>query len=110
MVSAVGKALRANLPSPPPDQEHRDTDNRRRAHWHTYLVGPGRRERRLKWLLPIPVNVDDPDALPVTIKPVQPIRLPITYPLLVYAARLASNVMANALTFCIPSQIALGSG
>jgi hypothetical protein len=43
----------------------------RRAHWHTYLVGPGRSERRLKWLPPIPVNVDDPDALPVTIQPVQ---------------------------------------
>ena len=40
----------------------------------------------------------------------QRIRLPITYPSLVYAARLASNAMANALTFCIPSQIALGPG
>lgn len=40
----------------------------RRAHWHTYLVGPGRNERRLQWLPPIPVNVDDPDALPATIK------------------------------------------
>jgi len=44
----------------------------RRAHWHTYLVGPGRSERQLKWLPPILVNVEDPDALPATIKPVQP--------------------------------------
>ena len=31
----------------------------RRAHWHTFLAGPrdGERERRSKWLPPIPVNV-----------------------------------------------------
>lgn len=29
----------------------------RRAHWHTYLVGAGRRERRLKWSPPIQVNI-----------------------------------------------------
>ena len=28
----------------------------RRAHWHTYLVGPGRTERVLRWLPPIPVG------------------------------------------------------
>ena len=29
----------------------------RRAHWHTFLAGPGRTERRIKWLPPLPVNV-----------------------------------------------------
>jgi len=42
----------------------------RRAHWHTYLVGAGRSERRLKWLPPIPVNVDDPESLPAVIRQV----------------------------------------
>ncbi|QQR69097.1 MAG: hypothetical protein IPI58_09815 [Alphaproteobacteria bacterium] len=37
----------------------------RRAHWHTYLVGPGRTARCLRWLPPIAVNVDDvPDHAP----------------------------------------------
>lgn len=40
----------------------------RRAHWHTFLAGVGRSERRLKWLPPIPVNLDDAAALPATIR------------------------------------------
>jgi hypothetical protein len=28
----------------------------RQAHWHTYLVGPGRAERKLRWLHPMLVN------------------------------------------------------
>ncbi len=45
----------------------------RRAHWHTFLAGPenAERERRVKWLPPIPINVDDPDALPATVRPVE---------------------------------------
>jgi hypothetical protein len=43
----------------------------RRAHWHTYKVGVGRELTTLKWLPPIPVNLDDPDILPTTIKPVK---------------------------------------
>ncbi len=39
----------------------------RRAHWHTFRFGTGRTERRLKWLPPLPVNVDDLDALPAVI-------------------------------------------
>ena len=39
----------------------------RRAHWHTYRVGTGRTERRIKWLPPVPVNVDDLDALPAVV-------------------------------------------
>ena len=40
----------------------------RRAHWHTYRVGPGKADARLKWLPPILVNIADPEALPVTVR------------------------------------------
>jgi hypothetical protein len=40
----------------------------RRAHWHTFLAGAGRAERRLKWLPPIPVNLGDLGDLPATIR------------------------------------------
>lgn len=40
----------------------------RRAHWHTFLAGAGRTERRIKWLPPIPVNLDDAAGLPATIR------------------------------------------
>lgn len=45
----------------------------RRAHWHTYLVGPkaGPQERVLKWLPPIAVKVDDPDTLVPVIRAVE---------------------------------------
>jgi len=39
----------------------------RRAHWHTYRVGKCRSDRVLRWLPPIPVNVDDIDDLPATV-------------------------------------------
>jgi len=39
----------------------------RRSHWHTYRVGEGRSKSTLKWLPPIPVNMDDPNSLPTTI-------------------------------------------
>jgi hypothetical protein len=42
----------------------------RRAHWHTYKTGVGRSESILKWLSPIPVNIDDIDALPSTVRKV----------------------------------------
>jgi hypothetical protein len=39
----------------------------RRAHWHTFWVGPRsdpeRRSRQLRWLPPIPVNLDSEDEL-----------------------------------------------
>lgn len=43
----------------------------RRAHWHIFLAGAGRTERRLKWLPPIPVNVDDIGGLPSTVRPIK---------------------------------------
>lgn len=42
----------------------------RRAHWHTYRVGPGREKRVVKWLPTIQVNVEDVDALPAVVKKV----------------------------------------
>lgn len=45
----------------------------RRAHWGTYWTGPRSHEQTpvLRWLPPIPVNVDDIDALPATVHPVE---------------------------------------
>lgn len=43
----------------------------RRAHWHTYLSGTGRSQRRLKWMPPIPVNVENLEAMPATVRPVR---------------------------------------
>ncbi|MBI4484985.1 MAG: hypothetical protein HY655_03145 [Acidobacteria bacterium] len=45
----------------------------RRAHWATYWTGSRSREQTpvLRWLPPIPVNVDDIDALPATVHPVE---------------------------------------
>lgn len=43
----------------------------RRAHWHTFLAGTARTERRVRWLPPIPVNVDDIQTLPATVRRVQ---------------------------------------
>lgn len=54
----------------------------RRAHWHTIVSGKRKREdgseipaserqRALRWLPPIPVNVADFDSLPATVRPVK---------------------------------------
>ncbi len=44
----------------------------RRAHWHTFWTGPrsGEQTPILKWLPPIPINVDDPDELPAVVRDV----------------------------------------
>jgi len=51
----------------------------RGAHWHTYLLGPraprenaAPQRRELRWLPPIPVAIEDYDALPTVIRPVRP--------------------------------------
>jgi hypothetical protein len=44
----------------------------RRAHWHTYRVGKGRTEAVLRWLPPIPVNLEAGEALPAVVHPVKP--------------------------------------
>jgi hypothetical protein len=45
----------------------------RRAHWATYWTGPrsGEQTAVLRWLPPIPVNVDDVETLPATVHPVR---------------------------------------
>jgi hypothetical protein len=49
----------------------------RRAHWHGFWSGPRDPERaadrqfKLRWLPPIPVNLDDYDNLPATVHPVK---------------------------------------
>ncbi len=45
----------------------------RRAHWHSFWTGPRDGERKLtvKWLPPISVNLDDPDDLPTTLRPIK---------------------------------------
>ncbi|MBX3670961.1 MAG: hypothetical protein KF778_21395 [Rhodocyclaceae bacterium] len=48
----------------------------RRAHWHGFWTGstkvPSERKLDVRWLPPIPVRVDDLDALPATVRPVRP--------------------------------------
>lgn len=50
----------------------------RRAHFHAYWTGPrsAPQERRVKWLPPIPVNVNSSDALIPTLRNVVDTRLP----------------------------------
>lgn len=49
----------------------------RRAHWHSFWKGPKAAERaservkQVRWLPPIPVNVDETDDLPATVRPVK---------------------------------------
>lgn len=43
----------------------------RRAHPHTYWCGPGRQERRIKWLFPILVNAHGQDMAVTTVHPVK---------------------------------------
>jgi hypothetical protein len=69
----IGAALRraqaqAGAPSGEVGTHARPRAHIRRAHWHTYRVGAGRSDRRLKWLPPIPINVFDAELLPAVIK------------------------------------------
>lgn len=43
----------------------------RGAHLHTYLVGPGRQEIEMKWLDPIPVNMNCDDGATITKHPMK---------------------------------------
>lgn len=45
----------------------------RRAHWHLFWTGPrsGEQKAIVKWLPPIPVNVDNYDELPVVIRKIK---------------------------------------
>jgi hypothetical protein len=71
----IGAALRAatqRAESEPAGGTHASPrPHIRRAHWHSYRVGPGRAETILRWLAPIAVNVDDPGGLAATVRPVK---------------------------------------
>ena len=45
----------------------------RRAHWHSFWMGPVDGDRRLdvRWMPPIPVNLEDGEEFPATIRPVK---------------------------------------
>lgn len=62
---------RALHDSEPPTARSRPRAHVRRAHWHVFLAGPGRNERRIKWLAHMLVNVDRIDDLPSTVRPVE---------------------------------------
>lgn len=78
----VGRALRqaksqdtAQTTSDAKSQTHASPrPHIRRAHWHHFWTGPKaepeKRQLILKWLPPIPVNIDELDDLPITLRPV----------------------------------------
>lgn len=69
----IGAALRSAY-QVSETQNNNDSDRSRprahvrRAHWHTFLSGEGKKDRKLKWLPPIPINISDIDTMPATIK------------------------------------------
>ena len=73
----IGAALRrakAGDDDPPAtggNQRNRPRPHIRRAHWHTYRIGEGRTGRKVRWVAPVAVNVDDPEALPATVHRVE---------------------------------------
>ena len=78
----IGAALRKAQALQASELDHPDLSDKghasprahiRRAHWHTYLTGSGRARRILKWLPPIPVNIDDIEELPATVRHVKPL-------------------------------------
>lgn len=54
------------------DGHDRPRGHVRRAHWHTYRIGEGRAQRKLRWLPPIAVNLAIGADLPATIRRVGP--------------------------------------
>jgi hypothetical protein len=81
----VGQALRAGASTdaearsahndvPDASVRHRPRPHVRRAHWHTYWLGPrsrpDERHTELRWVPPIPVGTADPGELVPTLRPV----------------------------------------
>jgi hypothetical protein len=74
----LGAALRQALleyePGEPTGTHASPRPHIRRAHWHSFWVGkkdqPNARSVTLKWLPPIPVNVQDVDGLTTTVRDV----------------------------------------
>lgn len=73
----IGAALRAAYhaaeTSSDPAARHRPRPHVRRAHWHTFLSGPRAEARRrdVRWMPPIPVNVQSADDMPATVRRVR---------------------------------------
>lgn len=82
----MGAALRAAYHREQAEQDATPTGRRvrphvRRAHWHTFLSGPRLRDgerippadrrRYVRWVPPIPVNVESLDALPAAVRKVE---------------------------------------
>lgn len=79
----IGAALRAAYHREQIGQDSAPSGRRvrphvRRAHWHSYWLGPRgdpqQQRRELRWVPPIAINVDDadPDAMPAVIHRVKP--------------------------------------
>jgi len=68
--AALRRAESADGPGVEQGERARPRAHIRRAHWHTFRVGEGRRGYKVKWMAPTPVNVRDPEALPATVRPV----------------------------------------
>ena len=70
--SRIGTALRAAYQDEQTGTHHHQDGRQsprphiRRAHYHTYRAGKGRTEIRIKWLPPMPINIDHGD-MPITI-------------------------------------------
>lgn len=64
----LGRARRAHEAGAAGTTGRKVAPHVRRAHFHTYKVGPGRAESLVRWLAPIPINVDK-DAEKTTVVP-----------------------------------------
>lgn len=77
----MGAALRQARESAPDDETATSIPSRRsgprphvrRAHWHLYWTGPKDREQKpvVKWLPPIPVNVNNYEELPAVVHKIE---------------------------------------
>jgi len=71
--SRIGKALRDAYQDEQTGTRHHQDGRQpprphiRRAHYHTFRAGKGRTEVRIKWLPPMPINIDQGD-MSITIK------------------------------------------
>lgn len=63
----LGRARRAHEAGVPGTTGRKMAPHVRRAHFHTYKVGPGRAESLVRWLAPIPINVDKDAAKTVVV-------------------------------------------
>jgi hypothetical protein len=72
--AALRQALSAREPGEPTGTHASPRPHIRRAHWHSFWVGkkdqPDARSVTLKWLPPIPVNVQDVEDLTTTVRDV----------------------------------------